>query len=467
MAVLAFLPVLVPMVMIALRRPSIHAASVGVACALVVSALWFPVRLGEIPGMALSWAPLLLEVLLIVAGGLLLSEANRITGRQALLSEWLERSVGAGVGAALIVVHGVTPFAESLTGFGIGITVAVPLLVRLGFGSRQAVALGLLGLCAVPWGSMGPGTLIAAELSGIGFRDLGIASALANGPVFLAVGVAAALIASGKHERRGALLSALGSGLVLWLAVTASNFVFGTATAGAIGSLLTVLVHLAFHKWKGQKVSMDSVHSRGLTGYVVLLGGVILASLLLAILGKTDGAARFAASPALWLFVAAGFIVSRRHAREVTVNGLKKWVHVGPVTGLFVVLGVVMAESGMATAIADAVSSIGPAYALALPFVAGAGGYLTGSNSAANAMFAAPHAQIASSLGTSLVPTMAVHNVSSSMFMMASPGKVELAAQLSGQPNEGRRVLAQVGTVVLSTALLLGIGLAAFSVLVS
>ena len=86
-------------------------------------------------------------------------------------------------------------------------------------------------------------------------------------------------------------------------------------------------------------------------------------------------------------------------------------------------------------------------------------GYLTGSNSAANAMLAAPQAQIATTLELSQLPAMAVHNVASSLLLMGTPAKVELAAQL--RPNakigclaEPRVLLVDLTMVVCLAALL-------------
>ncbi len=115
--------------------------------------------------------------------------------------------------------------------------------------------------------------------------------------------------------------------------------------------------------------------------------------------------------------------------------------------------------SGMSAALAQGVAVLGPVNVVALPFIAALGGYLTGSNSAANAMLAAPQAQIATTLELSQLPAMAVHNVASSLLLMGTPAKVELAAQL--RPNakigclaEPRVLLVDLTMVVCLAALL-------------
>lgn len=487
MTIVACLPVAVTLGVLALRRSTLVAASAGLAAALLVSAAWFPVAGEELGGLAARWSPLVLEVLVIVLGGLLLSEAMRATGRQDLLARRLSGALGAGPAAALAVVHGVTPFAESVTGFGIGVTLSIPLLLQLGFSSRRAATIGLLGLCAVPWGSMGPGTLIAADLSHLGLRDLGVASAIASGPLFLVVGLVVAWISAPPGRRTGPLVGALASGATLWAAILGANLLVGTAPAGAVGALVTFALHLTVHRVRDRRVrsehsragtsgeatvgraaaerstppesraAADSRFSllRAVTPYVVLLGGVLATTAALAVLGVAETGWRHLASPAVWLIVAVFATTGPRRLGPVLGSAGRRWLHVGPANGLLMLLGIVMAASGMARALAEAAAHLGPAYALVLGGIGALGGYLTGSNSAANAMFAAPQSEAIGLVGLPHLPAMAVHNVCSSMFLMASPAKIELAAQLCPDPAAGRGALRPVlGATITSTALL-------------
>ena len=71
------------------------------------------------------------------------------------------------------------------------------------------------------------------------------------------------------------------------------------------------------------------------------------------------------------------------------------------------------------------------AYLFAAPFVGALGGFVTGSNTGANAMFAATQAEISRALAVPMLPFMAVHNVSAALLLMASPGKIEMACHLA------------------------------------
>ena len=424
---------------------SLHAAALGVAVALPVIALAFAQPASQWLAAGSHWTPVLLEVLLIVAGGLLLSEVLRASGAQKALADWLLARAGSGTGAVLLVVHGITPFAESVTGFGVGVTIGIPLLAHFGLPPRKVVLIGLLGLCAVPWGSMGPGTLVAATMAGLPFKELGQASALVSVIPFVITGMAAAALASAPDRRWPALLQGLLSGLLLTATVALMNTLAGTAPAGALGALLVVgwhLLRLRVSRADADKLPLSAPGRRALAAYALLLGGVLAAAALLRIL-DLPAAWHGLASPGLWLLVAAIFFTRGRPARPSLAKVWRAWLQVAPVTALFIVLGVLMAVSGMAAQLAQALARSGPLYLLGAPFVGALGGFVTGSNTGANAMFAATQAEIAQALGAPLLPFMAVHNVSASLLLMASPGKVEMAVQLLAQGAAQRRWVQQ------------------------
>lgn len=426
---LSGLPILSTLLALVLGMRSVYAALIGVVATVLAILLAFPIPIAHITTDLLRWTPLLTEVLLIVGGGLLLSEVLHQAGGQAVLAKWVHSWAGQGVGAVLLVVHGITPFAESLTGFGIGITIGIPLLSYFGLPAHKVALLGLLGLCAVPWGSMGPGTLIAATMSDLSFHDLGVASAVISVIPFVVTGVIAAWLASPPQDRMKALFQGALSGLLLTVAVTAANFAFGTAAAGAVGSLVMIMLHLLRGRQQRAIPTIERVGLKTLGSYAVLLGGVLVTGGLIKASGLSENW-RYLGSPAIWLFIAALWFCKGLPKTYATQRAWASWCKVAPVAGLFIVLGILMAVSGIAAFLAKTLAGAGTAYLAAAPFVGALGGFITGSNTGANAMFATTQAEIAKSLGVSLLEFMAIHNVAAAFLLMASPGKVEMAIQL-------------------------------------
>ena len=121
-----------------------------------------------------------------------------------VISAWVESAAPSRSLGVALVVFGLVPFAESVTGFGIGVTIGVPVLRLLGCSLRQSAILGLLGLIAVPWGALGPGTTVAAALAGLDVDALGTATAWLNAIPVIIVANSVILI------MRPGLVSALG-----------------------------------------------------------------------------------------------------------------------------------------------------------------------------------------------------------------------------------------------------------------
>ncbi|GAA1630407.1 L-lactate permease [Leucobacter chromiireducens] len=442
-ALLAAVPLAVVACAMLARRSSRVSAALGLV-ALIPILIWgFPLNSTELVALARDWAPVATEVVLVVGGGIMFAEAGRQTGHQEVVSRWITRALGTGILPVLAIVHGFTPLTESLTGYGIGAALAVPLLLGIGLSGRVAATVGLLGLCAVPWGSLGPGTLIAAHLTGVSVDQLGVATAWFNGTVFLGAGVAAALLVCPAGTRLRGVAAGLASGGALWAAVWGANTLLGTAPAGALGGLCVLSAHLGLRAVRGQRIRISGAVLRALVPYAVVLGGVLTATSVVSMTGTAETlAAGVLTSPALWLCAAtATELASRpRLLRAVWRAGSGTWVRVAPATVLFILLGALMGASGMSEALAEQLAALGTSFLFVLPFCAALIGLVTGSNSGANALGAGAQADVARALGADATLAVGAHNAAGAAAMMASPARVELATRLARVPAEASRV---------------------------
>lgn len=93
-----------------------------------------------------------------------------------------------------------------------------------------------------------------------------------------------------------------------------------------------------------------------------------------------------------------------------------------------------MTASGMSSALARAAGQLGPGYLPLAPWIGGLGGFVTGSNTGANAMSAASQAAAAHTLGYDTLTLVALQNVSASLLTMASAGRIALVVSLLSRP---------------------------------
>ncbi|PRW64756.1 L-lactate permease [Actinopolyspora mortivallis] len=435
---LAAVPPAVALGLLLARVRPVLAAVLALTSAAVVAAAAFPTPARE-------WVPALREVLptgaevaLILFGGVLLNELTGLAGVNERLAEWLISACRHPSRAVVLVLLGVTPFAESVMGFGVGVVVAVPLLRRVGLSPARASVVGLLGLVTVPWGALGPGTLVASRFTGVPLRELGVLSALLSPPVFLLAGGCGLVLAVGASRARRAVPELLTGVAVLGVSVWAVNATLGVPLAGVLGGLATVGALLVVARVRdSRRLSVTPELVWALRPYACLVAGLLGVHALVLVPGVA-GTAWYAlvSSPAVWLLVTCALCpplldLSRGEMRMAVRGGMTRWVPVGVTTVVFLLLGALLTATGMSAALAEAATGLGGGYLVLAPFVGALGGILTGSNAGANAMFATSQAAAAHSLGLQPAALVAVQNVSASLATMASAPRVALAVGLA------------------------------------
>lgn len=443
-------------VLLVFRVTTFRAALVGLITTILAILWQFPMTISTLLDGAYQWWIIILEVLLILLGGIWLNQILEQTKAHQKIAEQVKALTGTGLSSVLLVTHGIAPFAESVTGFGVGALIAIPLLKHLGHTPRNAAVLGLLGLVTVPWGSMGPGTLIAAEMTGMDFNELGVLSAVLSVIPFVVTGcIAVAITGAGW---RG-FVAAIAVALTLAAGILLANLTLSTSPAGALGALASIVVQLSI---RHRRFAAENV-TRWLLPYIVLLSGVLTINICQRLLPSTP--LQWMGSPALWLFIActtALLLFKDEQLFSATViPAVKSWQIIGPTTAIFVVIGVLLSLSGIAQFLATGFTALGPWYGLVAPILGGVAGVVTGSNSGANAMLASTQSAAAQLAGTPHNLTIAAHNVSTSLATMANPARIELAANIA-QTKVGPKLYRPVLLCNFIVAIALGITILIF-----
>lgn len=413
---------------------------------------------------------MIVEVLSIIAGGVLLSRVLDASGAQGTLAAWLSHSAGGMLATTLMMTNGVIPFIESVTGFGVSVLIGLPLLIQLGFSPLRAAMLTVLGLTISAWGSMAPGTLLGSRLAEVSLYDLGMATAQINWIAPLFSGLLIPFVALDPSTRQARLRQCLlggTMGLTLSGFVLGANFVFGTAVAGALGALLNTMLLLGIialrrrHRARksGIPLTKNPVEHAGqaFAPYAILIGGLITAQFVFKPL----------ASPAIWLtiasisavfiqrsWLAAGGLDTSSKVWRFLWAAVKLWVSVAIPTGIYMALGSVFASGGLAEQLAAAFATLGAGYLVLSPFLSAIGGYITASTTGANAMFITTQAAGAQVLGVEKLGLLGTHNAAASLWCLASPVRVELAYQVAaerGPVSRKRITIISLGYVFVTT----------------
>lgn len=331
---------------------------------------------------------------------------------------------------ALLVVLGVGPFFESVTGFGLAVVIGAPILLAAGFDPLRAAVLACWSQCAVPWGALGVGTIVGADLSGLEFGELSDVSALLSLPLFALYGLASLVLAGGAAALRRHGAEAVGLGILA-----------GAATLGI--SVLLV---------------------------PELSGALVAATGPPALRGAIESLGPALTGPAPWLFVsalgaAALLAVTPAGGAEAATATARQWMPVAFATVGFVLAGQVIAGSGAAALLAGgAANALGGAYAAAAPMFGALGGGLTGSNVGSNALFMPLQVEAAAGTGSSVALIAGIQNVAGSHASFLSPQRLVLAATATGLVGrEGEIAKAAVAPVAVVLLLLAAVGVVASS----
>ena len=443
---LALLPLLLVLGLLASGRASALAAGLaGLAATLAASATLVMGTGGpdavaglfrrEVPaGLWLSW-----HVIAIVVTGVFFHRAT------------LARAGTGGEGARaptprrlFAVCFLLAPFAESVTGFGVGYIIALAALRRLGIGGLPALLLGLYSQSLVPWGALAIGTTVGATLAGLTPNELGLLCALLQTPthaLYLALywrfareaGVPVPVLQ--KLDDVAWTTALLG---LVWLANYASDIEIAAAAPTAF--------LLALRFWRDERP--DLAHARATLGasapYVALtlaLCATRLVTPLRDLLKPLWSMKPFDNQPAFAPFYAPGFwllsigiavvLIARAPLMRVAGEAARGAWRASAVTLAFVVMAEFYVGSGMATAIAEALRGVaGRGAALGVPLFAATGGFLTGSGAAANAMLMPMEIALARTLALDLAWVAAVQASLTANLTMLSPIRVSMGAAI-------------------------------------
>jgi lactate permease len=447
---LALLPLLLVLGLLASGRAGALAAGLaGLSATLAASAILVTQQQGggalaglflreTSAGLWLSW-----HVIAIIAAGMFFHRCQQARGALANGG-----TLEANPRRLWSVCFLLAPFAESVTGFGVGYIIALAALRRLGLGGMSALLLGLYSLSLVPWGALATGTTVGATLAGLTPNQLGLSSALLQAPIHVVY-----LAFYWRFAREAGFATSLAQKLddALWTALLLAliwlfNFYSDVEIAGAAPTALLLAVRF----WRDERPDAARLRSalHANAPYVALTLALCATRLVpplrdflkpLWAMRPFDNQPAFAPlyAPGFWLVsigVVVVFLARASIGRVLAETGRGAWRSCA-VTLLFVVMAEFYVGSGMATSIAEALRAMaGRGAAAGVPLFAAVGGFLTGGGSAANAMLMPMVTALARAIAVDPAWIAAVQNSVCTNLTMLSPIRVSMGAAILALP---------------------------------
>lgn len=453
------LPTLAVIGVIASGKGGVLAASVfglvlSLAVALIAAPAAFPLS-EAVAAMArgawIGWV-----VVPYILGGLLFWQMAIRHGDAAMPVETPSNRRGARRRLLFTACFLIGPFAESATGFGIGIIGTMMLVRRLNVPVIYLLALSLLSQTMILWGGMGSSSIVAgayartdpvglavhASLIVVAFNALWL-------PLFWRMAERAGVPAR-RHKRASE---------AFWLAGCMGLTIGATAFLGPEVAMLAAYGPLIVLRYlldeRPDRARLRTAFSRMLP-FTLLIGWLVAIRLfppVSVLLESTLRLKPFEGAPAwsplhhagTWLVVAALLTaILRRHTRHLGQEIRDAW-KTGRLAVLTIVIFSMMAEllSGSGIASGQAVGifeAMGDSAILLTPLLSALFGALGNSSNVANGLFMASQASLATEAGLSLPAVLALQQASALSLNMVGPVRISIVCSLAAAPGREREI---------------------------
>jgi lactate permease len=348
------------------------------------------------------------------------------------------------------------PFAESATGFGVGMLGTIALLRSMRIAPAHLMVFALLSQTLIPWGAMGSGTILAAAYARMSPADLSFYSIVPVSllmllwlPLFWRTAAAAGLKASkSEHIREAA-----------WIAAGMASLAFATKILGPETGLLAAfgpLIALRFLCDKRPTVQQIGVALKRIAPYVLLICGLVATRVLpdvkqtLTFVGRVSPYSDLPAwapfyHAGTWLIVGAlitAVVRGQLHliGREAK-TAMKTGKHAILTVFIFAMMAEILSVAGISHAFAQGMFSNLESFAILFaPFTSAAFGILANSGNAPNSLFMPSQYALALQAGLSVPAVAALQHASGTCMSIFSPVRMSIAAGLADGRGQERVV---------------------------
>jgi lactate permease len=504
---LAALPVALLIVTILWRKWSApRAGGIAWLLAFALAAVAFGATTGQIAIATAKGLSLALFVLTIVWTSVyMFNLVDRLNGIQ-VIGRTMAKLTDDRLAQALLIGWGFSSFIQGVTGFGVPVAVAAPLLIMLRFNPVQAAAMSLVGHgWAVTFGSMASSYYTIQLVTGFDGDVIGPHMAILFAPVVIASGIAVAAIHGGWADvKRSFVLvlvvgSVMAGGQVLFAWIGAPQIASSVpAIMGMVAISLVARSPLYRKSEEGANVPEPAdPNVRAMPFWIAFLPYLLLITLSvigqIGVIKNADWNVAFALDypgfvtgdgfvvepaedyapirllnhPAPLIIVslvisgvvlaAAGFwrrSVLKESARLTYAQTLSTTLG----ASLLVMMAVVMADTGMTVLLARGIANAsGPVFPLVSPFIGLLGSFMSGSNTNSNVMFGLLQVETARSLDIGAVTIASIQSIGASVGSTMAPTKVLVAAAVVGLAGREDEIFRKVTVAVLALTALVGI----------
>ena len=407
---IASLPLIIFMAFLVFKAGAIISSIVGILSVLLITYFYNADYQIDLEILISSDLPMVLiltlSVALVIFPGQIMNSLLKQTGIIDQIGKFITSIEISRLKLATIIILGIAPALESLTGFGVSLFFTVPVLLHL-FSLRKALILSLLSMNIMPWGTLALSTLIGAQITDLPFTQLSYHTSLTSFFVFPMIGCLIYLIC----KKDGIwqfyqLLYPLAAGFLLSFLLVFYNIYATAELSGVYAGISLVIVGLMIELviFNKQVFSNLAYSKKAIlllfSPYIILI--ILIAFSRIEIINHylrnifiiKNGAISFSSftSPGIFIFITiiCLYIFSKKFRinNDFLLDGIKRAVY--PVFGIFMFISFAQIQraSGILKSLADNMSDLSLSQNIfTAPLIGMISGYTTGSNLGGNVLF--------------------------------------------------------------------------------
>lgn len=362
-----------------------------------------------------------LSAVLVIIPGLYLNNVLKVSHIIDEIIVWVDNIKIKKEVKVLLLILGILPALESLTGFGVSLFLGVPLFFRM-FESKKAYKLSVLGMNAMPWGTLGLALVIGSKLSGYSLVDIAAQTAIFSSVIFPVVGCIALYIVGGfsliKRYAYLAIIFGLLLGVMLYVFAKLNMVEISGVLAGISGTIIMFFFLRLLFKTKHNEIGkehrfLEVMHFT--FPYLLVLVLICIFKFVTPVSDFLNNAIvlrsehmSFAplGSPGLALTIVVLFMLFKNSSMKLEHRIILKrgWLS-GFGLFLFILISQIMSQTGIITDIITIISNVKDKHIIMLIMhaIGMIGGFITGSTVGSNALLMHIQQQIGNNIGSGLL----------------------------------------------------------------
>ncbi|MDN5653149.1 MAG: L-lactate permease, partial [Lactococcus lactis] len=248
MIFLLLLPLILSLLLIiGFKKSGFVSGLIGVCSTLVISYMMESLQLdlGVLYNSLLNTIILTLSAFLVILPGLTLNNILEDHGYNRSLQGYLKEMPIDRNHKVMLLVFGLLPALESITGFGVSLILAVPVFISL-LKQETALKVSMLSMNIMPWGTLGLATVVGSKISSQPIESVGFLTACMSLFVFIVLGGICSFVLNENEIKYKNFIFGISIASTISILLMIFNYMGQVEIAGVLSGLITFLIFFSF-----------------------------------------------------------------------------------------------------------------------------------------------------------------------------------------------------------------------------